>query len=103
VDVLLHALADHWATYPPDRKDDQEERLVALTARMLEDYWQHQAERVDPPALIDGHDLMGQFHLQPGPQIGELIEAVREAQVSGQVRTREEALALIRTVLADNV
>lgn len=101
VDVLLHALADHWATYPPDREDDQGERLAALTARMLEDCWQHHAERVEPPVLVDGHDLMREFGLPPGPQIGDLLETVREAQVSGQVRTRDEAFILIRSALAD--
>jgi hypothetical protein len=50
--------------------------------------------------LIDGHDLLREFELQPGPLVGELLEAVREAQVSGEVRTREEALALVRAKLA---
>jgi hypothetical protein len=68
---------------------------------MLGDYWVNRAERVDPPALIDGYDLMRETGLQPGPRVGELLEAIREAQVSGQVRTREEALALVRTRLAD--
>jgi tRNA nucleotidyltransferase/poly(A) polymerase len=99
VEVLLHALADHRATYPPDSVDDRWPRLVALTARMLADYWERGAERVDPPPLVDGNDLQRQFGLQPGPRIGELLEAVREAQVSGEVRTREEALALVRSLL----
>jgi len=100
LDVLLHSLADHWATYSRDQGHEEGARLVLLTARMLEDYWEHQAERVDPPALVDGRDLLREFGLQPGPQIGELLEAIREAQVSGQVCTREEALGLVRTRLA---
>lgn len=99
VEVLLHALADHRATYPPDSEDDRWPRLVALTARMLADYWERGAERVDPPPLVDGNDLQREFGLQPGPRIGELLEAVREAQVSGEVRTREEAVALVRSLL----
>jgi poly(A) polymerase len=62
---------------------------------MLGDYFERAAERVTPPELLNGHDLLHEFGLQPGPHIGELLEAVREAQVSGQVRTREEALALV--------
>ena len=95
VDVLLHALADHRATYASQAEDERWPRLVALTARMLADYWQRQGERLDPPPLIDGHDLQREFGLQPGPHIGELLEAVREAQVSGEVRSREEALGLV--------
>ncbi len=96
VDVLLHALADHRATYGPEVEDESWPRLVALAARMLADYWQRSSERVAPPPLVSGRDLLREFELQPGPRIGELLEAVREAQVTGEVATREEALAFVR-------
>ena len=94
VDILLHALADNQATYPPGTDNLAYQRLVALAARMLHDYWEHRQERVAPPPLITGRDLLREFALQPGPQIGRLLESVREAQVTGDVTTREEALAL---------
>jgi hypothetical protein len=96
VDVLLQALADHRATYPPDAEDDPWSHLMALVARMLSDYWQRPSARVMPAPLIDGYDVQRECGLRPGPQIGQLLETVREAQVSGDVRTREEALALVR-------
>jgi putative nucleotidyltransferase with HDIG domain len=99
VDILLHALADHRATYAPGAEDDRWPHLVDLVARMLTTYWERQAEKVTPPRLVDGHDLLQQFELEPGPLVGELLEAVREAQVSGEVRTRGEALDLVREKL----
>ncbi len=95
VDILMHALADQMATHAPGAGDDERRRLVSLTARMLGDYWERPAERVSPPELINGNDLLQELGLKPGPQIGELLEVVREAQVSDQVHTREEALALV--------
>jgi tRNA nucleotidyltransferase/poly(A) polymerase len=100
VDVLLHALADHRAAYAPTTEDDLWPRLLALTAQMLADYWDHHEERVAPTPLIDGHDLLREFKLEPGPRIGELLEAVREAQVTGQIQTREQALALVQELLS---
>jgi tRNA nucleotidyltransferase/poly(A) polymerase len=99
VDILLHALADHRATYAAGTPDDPWPHLLALTARMLADYWDHYEERVSPVPLIDGYDLLREFGLQPGPQIGGLLEAVREAQVTGQVSTRDQALALVQALL----
>jgi hypothetical protein len=32
----------------------------------------------------------------PGPQVGRALTAVRQAQVDGRVRTREEAVNLLR-------
>jgi len=34
--------------------------------------------------------------MSPGPKIGEILEQVREAQASGELTTREEALSYIR-------
>ena len=53
-----------------------------------------------PPKLIDGHDLIDGFGLSPGPKIGEVLEAVREAQATGEVTAREEALAYVAHLLA---
>jgi tRNA nucleotidyltransferase/poly(A) polymerase len=100
VDVLLHALADHRATYGPNEGVDKWTRLVMLAARMLGDYWTRREQKIDPAPLIDGYGLMREFELEPGPQIGSLLELVREAQVTGEVRTHEEALELVRQRLA---
>jgi hypothetical protein len=39
--------------------------------------------------------------LKPGPRIGELLEAVQTAQLEGEIKTRMEALELLRTMLED--
>jgi hypothetical protein len=100
VEVLLHALADDRAKCPPEAPDERWARLTTLTARMLTDYWDRGPERVDPPPLLDGNDLQRELGLQPGPQLGELLEVVREAQVSGEVGTRGEALDLVHSYLS---
>jgi hypothetical protein len=49
--------------------------------------------------LVDGDDLINEFALKPGPQIGRLIETIREAQAVGEISTREQALELAKTRL----
>ncbi len=73
--------------------------LVGLVMRMLTYYWEQQPERTQAPPLVDGHDLLQRFGLEPGPQIGRLLEAVREAQAIGQVCTRDEAIELVKCLL----
>jgi hypothetical protein len=96
IDILLQALADHLATYRVPGEDELWPRLVANTTRMLTDAWSDDGRRVSPPRLVDGADLLREFSLQPGPQIGELLELVREAQAAGEIGSREEALSLVR-------
>ena len=53
-----------------------------------------QAKPDRPERLVTGHDLMQQFELDPGPQIGLLLEKINEAQAAGEINTREQALSL---------
>ena len=57
-------------------------------SQLLEAWWEHPRERVTPPVLVNGDDLMKELGISPGPQVGKLIEAIREAQAVGQVGTR---------------
>ena len=49
--------------------------------------------------LIDGHDIIDVFSLEPGPAVGAMLETVREAQAAGEVGSKEEALELVREKL----
>lgn len=53
-----------------------------------------------PAVLVDGHVLARELNLEPGPKIGELLEVVRDAQLAGQLKTRAEAVAYARSLLA---
>jgi hypothetical protein len=53
-----------------------------------------QPERVAPRPLINGHELMEALVLPPGPEVGRLLEAIREAQAAGEVNSREAAFVL---------
>jgi hypothetical protein len=100
IDVLLHALADHRATYPPGEPASRWPMLLSLVNEMMAEYWQRPGERIKPKALLTGHDLLWELDIHPGPLVGELLEAVREAQACGEVASREEALGLVRRRLA---
>ena len=102
VDTLLLYLADHLATWGPNLREACWRRRVEFVASMLADYYERHHKVISPPRLISGHDLMEVFGLEEGPRIGELLEAVREAQVEDEVRTEEEALALVKDLLAQN-
>lgn len=68
-------------------------QVVAAARAVLEGWFERHAQVVAPPSLVDGQTLMRRLGLASGPRIGRLLDAVREAQVAGQVRTVDEALA----------
>ncbi len=49
--------------------------------------------------LVSGYDIIDRFALAPGPEIGRLLEKVREAQATGEINTTEQALELVRASL----
>jgi hypothetical protein len=51
-------------------------------------------ERLNPAPLITGADLIARG-LTPGPHFAELLEQIRDAQLTGEIRTSDEALALV--------
>lgn len=99
IDVCLLSLADFLGTYGVAL--DMQAWLAYQTTiqTLLDCYYRQYDTVVSPPQLISGQTLLTHFDLPPGPQIGDLLEKVREAQVSGDITTEEEALAWVQRLL----
>jgi poly(A) polymerase len=95
IDTLFLNLADHLATRGPHLDLAGWQEHTHIVDYLLQQYHEQQSQ-VRPVKLLDGHDLMNLFKLNPGPLLGELLESIREAQAAGEVATREEALEYAR-------
>ena len=81
----------------PSRMDEYRSLMDDLFRYYREVYY----PTVNTPELIKGRDLMVVFQLKPGPVLGQILKEVREAQLTGQLRTREQALELASKLLKD--
>ncbi len=52
-------------------------------------------EVLRPARLVTGNDLRA-LGLQPGPLFGEILRAVEDAQLDGELKTKEEAIAFVK-------
>jgi len=52
-------------------------------------------EIVHPPPLITGYDVMA-LGYSSGPRVGQILDFVRQKQVEGEIKNREEALRVLR-------
>jgi hypothetical protein len=102
VDLVLLALADTRATHGHTLTQETWTATLDICRILLENYWEKPAETVAPPRILDGNEVMTAFDLKPGPRVGELLEAIREAQATGKVGTRAEALAFAREWIKEN-
>ena len=98
IDTVYLALADYLATNGPSLSQEH----WFSHARMMEHILQSGAQQPVPKGqdrLLNGHDLIEHLGVEPGPLVGELLEKIIEAQSTGEIQTREEALALARESL----
>ena len=96
IDICVLALADSRGKSSPVVDDPQDAQLRSTLTTLLERYYRAPQAVVAPPALVDGRTLMRELNMPPGPRIGELLEAIREAQADGDVKTVEDAVAFAR-------
>jgi poly(A) polymerase len=99
IDILLLALADYLASRGPLASMEEWRKHCQLINYILAEHDRQQAE-ILPVKLIDGDDIMNTFDLAPGSLIGRLLTMVNEAHASGDLSTREEALALVQRELS---
>ena len=92
VDIILLSLADLRATYEHSLPEDLWKAELDVCRVLLENYWERPAETVKPPSFLDGHEVMKAFELSPSPIVGALLEAIREAQATGEITEKIEAL-----------
>ncbi len=102
VEISLLSLADTLATYGPAPHQDMWARHINTVRMLYEAWWEHYQEYISPPALLGGHDLIDELRLKPGLHIGQILEAIKEAQATGQVTDRDGALSLARSWLAEH-
>jgi len=98
IETLFLSLADHLATRGPRLDITNWQEHAQMVDYVLNQRFKQQS-LVAPPKLVSGHDLIKLFGLSPGPKIGQILEAIREAQASGEVSTRQEALSYIDYLL----
>jgi putative nucleotidyltransferase with HDIG domain len=103
VDICLLSLADILATFGPTLPQERWEKYLDVVRELLSAWWEDKGESVFPAPLINGDQLMEHLAIPPGPTIGYLIEAIREAQVGGEIDTQEQAILLATKLLHENI
>lgn len=102
IDLLYMNLADYLAARGPLLEAEEWKRYSAKV-RAIFDTKLDEPAVVTPERLVDGNFIMQSLSLSPGPLIGELLEIVREAQAAGEIKTREDALALAKKEMLNKI
>ncbi len=72
--------------------------VIEETLRVIE-HIEHVGDLKRARALIDGHTLI-ELGLKPGPELGEILNELHDRILSGEITTRDEAIAAARALIA---
>ena len=92
VDLIVLGLADLRGVRGRTLSQETWSSGLDVARLLLENYWEKPEETVRPPRFIGGGDLMRELDIQAGPVVGELLRAIGEAQATGEVSSREQAI-----------
>ena len=98
IDTLYLCLADYLGAKGPNLIHEEWLNHARMVGHILQE---GTSEPVSPTTarLITGTDLMTHFNIQPGPEIGAVLERVEEARATGEIETKEQALEMAANAL----
>src|SRR4030095_8563571 len=89
--LMLLAFADLGATRGAGMSGETRESLEKSLFELLENYPAFLKSERSRVRLLDGNDIMQLLGIKPGPILGELLEALAEAQGLEEVSNRSQA------------
>jgi putative nucleotidyltransferase with HDIG domain len=102
LDITILALADQLALVRNGKSGSQWRRLLDVVSQLQQHYFEHFTETVRPAAILDGREVMEILKIEPGPRVGDLLSQLLEAQASGEIESREDAVALVTKLAAED-
>lgn len=99
IDVILIAMADRLSARGPEITDEIINKNINGLKNLLNFYIEIKPTLKPLPVLLDGNEIMSTFNLKPSPELGRLIKELKEAQISGEVNTKSDAICYIHSIL----
>lgn len=95
IDNIILAKADRLSARGEVITDEIVENNLNNLDKLL-DFYFNSIENLKPlPKLLDGNDVMELLHIKQGKNLGIILSALKEAQLNGDVNTRENAIEFV--------
>ena len=97
IDEIILAQADRLSARGPVITNEMVENNLNLLNQLLNFYLEN-CESLKPlPKLLDGNDIMKILDIEPSEKLGTILNALHEAQISGDVTTKEHAIEFVKS------
>ena len=99
IDEIILAQADRLSARGPEISNEIIEKNINALNRLLEFYLEVKDTLEPLPKLLDGNEVMKILNISPSPKLGKIMNALHEAQINGDVITKEHALEFVKNFI----
>ena len=96
IDNIILAKADRLSAQGPDVTKEMIESNINGLNKLLDFYLEVKDTLQPIPKLIDGNEIMELLGIDRSPVLGKIINELKEAQINGDVTTREDAEKFVK-------
>ena len=97
IDNIILAKADRLSARGEAITEDIVKDNIQGLDRLLAFYLEKKDTLKPLPKLLDGYEIMQIRSIKQSPKLGEIIKALKEAQINGEVNTTEEAIKFVKS------
>lgn len=98
IDVIILAMADRLSARGVEITDEIVEKNINNLQTLLDFYLSVKDSLKPIPKLLSGEEIMKILNISPSPKLGEIIKSMQEAQLAGDITTKDEALKFITSL-----
>ena len=88
-------MADRLSARGVQVTDEMVNDNISRLTFLLQNYIKMRSEIQPLEKLLDGTDIMELLNISQGPILGEIIKELKEAQISGDVNNKQEAIEFV--------
>ena len=97
-DLIELARADRLSARGEAVTPDMVEKNLENLERLLEYYKSIKDRLKELPKLLDGREIMEILNIQATPKLGQIINELKEAQIAGIVKDKDNAIEFIKNL-----
>lgn len=101
IDVIIIAAADRLSAQGPEISKEHISRNLNGLNKLLEKYFEIKEDIKPLEKLIDGTEIMELLNIKASKKLGNIIKALKEAQICGDITTKSEAIEFIKQLDID--
>lgn len=98
IDNIILAMADRLSARGPEITDEVVEHNINLLTTLMKFYLDVRETLKPLPIFLTGNDVMEILNIKPSPKLGKIMNSLHEAQLNGDVQTREQAVEFVQNV-----